>query len=167
MKKLIVASAAVLCLSGCASILNGQTQAVTIQSAPDGAAVVVSNKAGEKIHAGNTPVTLTLKRGAGYFQSEIYKLVFTKDGFSDKEMTVTGTLSGWYIGNLLIGGVIGMLAVDPVTGAMFAFPEVVSGTLDAKTTKTSATGETLTIVSTASLSAEQMKQARPLAVAAK
>ena len=53
------------------------------------------------------------------------------------------------------------------SGARYAFPEVVSGKLDAKGAKTSATGETLTIVSTATLSAEQMKQARPLAVAAK
>jgi uncharacterized protein YceK len=165
MKKLIVASAAVLALSGCASIFNGPTQAVTIQSAPTGASVVVSNKAGEKIHAGKTPVTLTLKRGAGYFQPEVYKLVMTKEGFGAKEMTITGTLSGWYIGNLLIGGVIGMLAVDPVTGAMYAFPETVSGTLVANGVKTSSSNETLTIVSTASLSPEQMKNPRPLASA--
>lgn len=28
-------------------------------------------------------------------------------------------MNGWYFGNLLLGGVIGMLIVDPATGAMY------------------------------------------------
>lgn len=28
-------------------------------------------------------------------------------------------LNGWYFGNLLLGGVIGMLIVDPATGSMW------------------------------------------------
>ena len=28
-------------------------------------------------------------------------------------------MSGWYWGNLVLGGLIGMLAVDPATGAMW------------------------------------------------
>jgi hypothetical protein len=163
MKKLIAATAAALALSGCASIFNGQTQAVTISSAPDGAEVLVLNSAGEKIHTGVTPATLTLKRGAGYFKSESYTLKFSKAGFADKEMTITGTMSGWYIGNILFGGLIGMLAVDPVTGAMYVFPESVSAALDAEAAKTSSSKESmLKIVSTESLSAEQMKDARLL-----
>ena len=70
MKRSFAASAVVFALSGCASIFNGQTQVVTIRSAPDGAGATVTNRAGEKIHTGNTPVTLTLKRGAGYFKSD-------------------------------------------------------------------------------------------------
>jgi hypothetical protein len=78
-------------------------------------------------------------------------------------MTITGTMSGWYIGNILFGGLIGMLAVDPVTGAMYVFPESVSAALDAEAAKTSSSKEsTLKIVSTESLSAEQMKDARLL-----
>jgi hypothetical protein len=162
MKRLFVASAAALALGGCASIFNGQTQTVTIKSAPEGAAIVVSNRAGENIHSGVAPATITLKRGAGYFKSETYKVVMKKDGFAEREVTITGSVSGWYIGNILFGGLIGMLAVDPNTGGMYVFPETVTGTLDA-VTKTSQGPAALTIVSTDSLSAEQLRQARLLA----
>jgi hypothetical protein len=153
-------------LSGCASIFNGQTQAVTIKSVPDGATVSVTNRAGEKVHSGTSPVTLTLKRGAGYFKSETYLVKFTKDGYAPKELTITSSVSGWYIGNILFGGVIGMLAVDPATGGMYTFPESVSGTLESTGTKTSRAESTLTIVSIDSLTSAQMAQARPLAISA-
>jgi hypothetical protein len=162
MKRLFVASAAALALGGCASIFNGQTQAVTIKSAPDGATIVVTNRAGESIHSGVAPATVTLRRGAGYFKSESYKVVMKKEGFADREVTITGSVSGWYIGNILFGGLIGMLAVDPNTGGMYVFPDTVTGTLESAT-KTSQGSGALTIVSTDSLSSEQMRQARLLA----
>jgi hypothetical protein len=28
-------------------------------------------------------------------------------------------LNGWYAGNILIGGIVGLLIVDPATGAMY------------------------------------------------
>lgn len=30
-------------------------------------------------------------------------------------------MDGWYLGNILIGGLIGMLIVDPASGAMYRF----------------------------------------------
>jgi hypothetical protein len=163
MKKFLLSAVAVVSLSGCASIINGPTQSIIIKSVPEGAAVSVTNKAGEKVHTGASPLTLALKRGAGYFQPEVYKIAFTKDGFAPKEVVITGTMSGWFIGNLLFGGLIGMLAVDPVTGAMYTLPESVSETLvefPAKTSSTSQEIGTLSIVSTSSLTPEQMKTAR-------
>ena len=105
---------------------------------PEGANVSVTNSAGEKVHNGATPLTLTLKRGAGYFKSERYTIAYSKAGFAPKEVTITGSMSGWYIGNILFGGLIGMLAVDPVTGAMYVLPDTVSQSLDAEAPKTSA-----------------------------
>jgi len=163
MRNTFTAAAALLALSGCATIFNGQTQAVTIKSEPEGATLAVTNAAGEKVHSGTTPATVTLKRGAGYFKSESYTVLLSKPGFADKELTITGTMSGWYIGNILFGGLIGILAVDPATGAMYSFPDSVSGTLDAQ--KTSRANDQLTIVSTESLTAQQMKQARLLVAA--
>ncbi len=132
-----VMAGALVALSGCASIVN---------------------KAGEQIHVGATPVTLTLMRGAGYFQPEVYTVSLGKDGYARKDLTIAGSLSGWYIGNILFGGLIGMLAVDPVTGAMYTFPDSVSGTLDASA-KVSGAAPSLTIVSTESMTPEQMKRA--------
>lgn len=163
-KTSITAAVLALGLSGCASIIAGSTQPVTIKSVPDGAAVTVTNRAGEKVHSGSTPITVTLNRGAGYFKSETYTIVMTKDGFDRKEVTITGTVNGWYIGNILFGGLIGMLAVDPATGAMYSFPENVSATLEGTPVKSSRS-DALTIVSTDNLSAEAMKSAKLVAVA--
>jgi hypothetical protein len=167
MKKVIATSIAAIALTGCASIFNGPTQAVTINSVPDGADVSVTNSAGEKIHTGVTPVTLTLKRGAGYFKSESYTIKYAKAGFAAKELTISGSMSGWYIGNILFGGLIGMLAVDPVTGAMYVLPETVSQSLDADAPKTGNADGSLKVVSTDSLTPAQMKEARLIAATAK
>ena len=32
---------------------------------------------------------------------------------------VSSSLNGWYWGNILVGGLIGMLIVDPISGAMY------------------------------------------------
>jgi hypothetical protein len=160
MKTTILAAALCLALTGCASIIKGGTQPVTIKSVPEGAAVSVTNRAGEKIHAGTTPATLTLKRGAGYFQSEVYSVAIQKDGYAPQTLTITGSVNGWYIGNILFGGLIGMLAVDPVTGAMYSFPDDVSATLQQQPARTSEATGTLTIVSTESLSPATMQHAR-------
>ena len=165
MKKIFAASAMVLALSGCASIFNGKTQTVVLTSAPGGATATVTNRAGERIHTGITPVTLTLNRGAGYFKSEAFTVTLTKEGFEPRQVSIASSVSGWYFGNILFGGLIGMLAVDPVTGAMYSFPETVSGALEPATAKTSHLNQALTIVSTDSLTADQMKLAKRLVVA--
>ena len=158
MRNIFAVSMFAVALSGCASIMNGSTQPVTIRSVPEGASVSITNRAGDKIHSGLTPVTLTLKRGAGYFKSEVYKVVVKKEGFGDRELMLTSNVNGWYIANIVFGGLIGMVAVDPSTGAMYTFPESVTATLDANE-KVAAAGA-LTIVSTATLTPEVMRQAR-------
>jgi hypothetical protein len=43
---------------------------------------------------------------------------------------VDSTINGWYVGNIVFGGFIGWLIVDPLTGAMWALDtEHVNGTL--------------------------------------
>lgn len=164
MKSTVAAIACTVALGGCATIFNGQHQPVTIKSVPEGATLTVTNSAGEKIHTGATPATITLKRGAGYFRAESYTLGFAKDGYAPREITITGTMSGWFIGNILFGGLIGMLAVDPVTGGMYVFPETVTETLTVAPKTSRGPGE-LTIVSMASLTPEQRQQARLLIAA--
>ena len=161
MKRILAASIAALTLTGCATIFEGGTQAVTFKSVPESAGISITNRAGEKIHAGTTPVTLTLKRGAGYFKSESYNVKIEKEGFKPKELTVTGSVNGWYIGNLLFGGLIGMLIVDPITGAMYDLaPETINASLDAMDMKTSDAERSLTIVLAENVPTEVWKNAR-------
>lgn len=156
--------ASTLCLAGCATIFNGTTQTVNVQSEPPGASVAITDRDGKPVHTGTAPMTVTLERGAGYFRSQSYKMVFSKPGFADKELLVESSISGWYIGNILFGGLIGMLAVDPATGAMYSLPESVSATLEAGGAKTSSAGS-LTVVSMDTLTPQQRAEARLLTVA--
>ena len=60
-----------------------------------------------------------------YFQSnkQEYQIEIKKEGYSPKLFTISASLDGWYIGNILLGGLIGMLIVDPASGAMFKISE--------------------------------------------
>ncbi len=126
-------------LIACATIMKGSDQKVGFQSTPTGAKVSVYDSAGMLVGDGTTPVTLPLKKGASYFQAAKYRVVFEAPGHAKKEIWLTGSLEGgWYIaGNFLVGGLIGWLIVDPLTGAMWNLgPETVNASLDSSVSKT-------------------------------
>lgn len=72
-----------------------------------------------EVYSGRTPATLKLKSGSGFFAKESYTVNFKLDGFQDKKVNLECKLNGWYIGNILLGGVLGFLIIDPATGAMY------------------------------------------------
>ena len=106
-------------LSSCASIVSKSSYPISINSTPSQAKIIITNKKGIEIYAGNTPATLKLKAGSGFFGKAHYQVKFSKDGYDTKTVPVNFKLDGWYFGNLLIGGVLGMLIIDPATGAMY------------------------------------------------
>jgi hypothetical protein len=123
--RMLVVAAAVAA-SGCASILGDSRYPVAVSSAPAGGCLVITDRNGQVVHSGNTPSTVTLKSGKSYFSGQTYTLRFKKEGYPDKTMELDSSVSGWYWGNILFGGLIGMLIVDPATGAMYKLPEFVS-----------------------------------------
>lgn len=106
-------------LSSCASIVSKSNWPVTIHSIPDGANISIINKRGVEVYSGRTPATMKLKSGSGFFGKESYTVTYKLDGYDVKKVTLECKLNGWYIGNILIGGLIGFLIVDPATGAMY------------------------------------------------
>lgn len=62
---------------------------------------------------------MKLKSGAGFFSKESYTISLSLDGYETRKVNLECKVNGWYFGNLLIGGVIGMLIVYPATGAMY------------------------------------------------
>jgi hypothetical protein len=147
-------------LIGCATIMKGSEQKVAFQSTPTGAKVSVFDAAGMLVSDGTTPITLPLKKGASYFQAAKYRVVFESPGRQKKEVWLTGSLEGgWYIaGNLLIGGLLGWLIVDPLTGAMWTLsPETVNATLDPGVSKTESG---LHVVLASQVSADVLAQAK-------
>ena len=79
MNKLLAASmiSATVLMTGCASIIKGSTQTLTFTSVPDSAKIEIKNRAGQSVHVGQTPTTVSLKKGAGYFKPEEW---IDKDG---------------------------------------------------------------------------------------
>jgi hypothetical protein len=112
---------AVLSLAACATIIAGQDQEISITSEPSGAKVVIYDANNLPVWDSTTPGTATLKKGRGYFEAAQYRVEVTKAGYAKQEFMITGDLDmGWYlIGNFFIGGLLGWLVIDPLTGAMW------------------------------------------------
>ena len=94
-------------LTGCATIISGTTQDIEFSSVPTGANVKLNDGAQTV-----TPGKLTLKR------KENYTALFTKDGYPERQAEVKRDRMGnwWVLGNILFGGLIGIV-IDIVSGA--------------------------------------------------
>lgn len=148
MKKIkltLLSISSILLLNSCASIFSKSTWPVTISSSPVGATIsVISNQNGTEIYKGTTPAAVRLKSGAGFFKKASYQVKFTLNGYDEKIVPIECKVNGWYFGNILIGGILGMLIIDPATGAMYKI-------------ETDTVFETLVQNSTASNSDKQLK----------
>ncbi|MDR2577550.1 MAG: hypothetical protein LBC70_01890 [Chitinispirillales bacterium] len=126
----LVAVVAFTCFfGGCASIISGTHQNVNISSTPHNARVVIYNASNARLLESITPAAVDLKRGRGFFRGASYRIEISKDGYETQVVEMKSSLNGgWYIGGniLLVGGFIGILIVDPLTGAMWALPKNVS-----------------------------------------
>jgi hypothetical protein len=109
MKKLLLLGAIALAGQGCATVTRGTTQAWTVESDPVGAEVTLS----QGDHC-KTPCTLKKRRKQGF------EVTITKPGFETVVTQVVATVSGagaaGMAGNVLVGGLIGVV-VDASTGA--------------------------------------------------
>jgi hypothetical protein len=119
LKMTAIMMASVFLFSSCASIVSKSTYPLSINSSPSNAKVSITDKKGKEIYLGNTPATVKLKAGAGFFSKAEYQVKFSSPGYDDKIVPITFKLDGWYFGNLLLGGLLGMLIIDPATGAMW------------------------------------------------
>jgi PEGA domain len=119
MKMLITALIATVSLTSCASIVNGPTQKIPVNSYPNGATVNVDGR-----QLGQTPTVVEVSRKTDHTLS-VYK-----PGYQQRNVHLKRSVSGWVAGNLLVGGVIGG-AADAVTGSMYKInPEAVNVQLD-------------------------------------
>lgn len=94
-------------LGGCASIVNGTTQAVSVSSDPPGARVEVDGDP-----QGSTPISMELKRKHNHL------ITITMDGYQTEQIAVNKVMSGAVAGNILAGGFIGW-GIDAASGAQY------------------------------------------------
>jgi len=121
----------VLCsfLTGCCSIVGQSIFPVTINSNPAAANITITDEHGIQMYNGTTPTTLTLRAGESYFHAKEYTIKFSKPGYGDQITILKADLDGWYFGNILFGGLIGALILDPITGKMWKLSPLAIGNL--------------------------------------
>ena len=140
--------------TNCASIVSKTNYEVRINSVPRDATATIFNRDGKEIFTGKTPFQVVLSPKAGYFKRAIYTVEFNKEGFAKKSIVVSSGVNGWYFGNLLLGGLIGMLIIDPLTGAMYRIEDVdISEALTALTANEDNKEKTLMIYNLADIPA--------------
>jgi hypothetical protein len=111
-----------LALGACASIIEGRTQNVQVNTNPAlQADCIFKDKKGQEYRA-RVPGAVTVNRGDGPLLVQCY----VQGGKGDS--IVEETLEPWALGNVLLGGVIG-IAVDGYTGAYQKYPDQVTITL--------------------------------------
>jgi hypothetical protein len=121
LKQMLVIATAGACavLAGCATIVHGGPRAISVGSSPSGAKVSIYDRSNQLVQTNTTPFVAQLNPKYGYFKGQSYRLVFELPGHANAEVKLNPELSGWYFGNIVFGGLIGMLIVDPLTGAMY------------------------------------------------
>lgn len=144
-----------LLLSNCATIFGGGSpNNVGLNSSPSGATVVVKKSSGEEIYRGVTPATVTLARHEGYFKPAKYIATFSKRGYPAQTVAMNANMNPWYAGNLVFGGLLGLLIVDPLTGAMWTLDKEYTAQLGHAATAQADTGGSLRIYDRASIPKE-------------
>jgi hypothetical protein len=132
--------------AGCATIVSKTSYPVYIHTDPARATVTITNKKGKEVYRGASPATLKLNSGAGYFSKAEYQVTISSPGFEEKIVPINFKINGWYFGNLLIGGIIGLLIVDPATGAMWKIKDPVVDETLIKSDASAITMPTLKII---------------------
>ena len=164
--KTALLSAALLGLCSCASIVTSGDRKIQVTSNPSAATVTVYDRKNVVVTSSVTPTTVKVKKGAGYFKAAEYRLVVEKTGYQPLEFEIRHDINGWYWGNFALGGLLGFLVVDPLTGGMWELkPDKIDAQLVPMQTPAAVSlgGRRLVILARQQLTPEQQKRLVPLA----
>jgi|TARA_B110000116_G_scaffold200829_1_gene175752 hypothetical protein len=87
-----------LCFPSCATIMTGHTDYIELNSNPTGATYKTNGGL-----VGVTPGGITVN------EKEDVVVMFSKEGYQETAIQIPSRTSKWVWGNLLIGGVIGLI----------------------------------------------------------
>lgn len=104
MKKLSIFFLSVA-LSSCCTLVNGKYSDINVKSNVPNADVYLNGA-----HKGTTPLVIEAKRTSGHV------LTVKKDGYMPYQAQLSPTVSGWIFGNILFGGIPG-LVIDFCSGS--------------------------------------------------
>ncbi len=120
---IVVAGSLALTATSCSSIFNGSQQDVEIKASETGADIVINGN-----NMGKTPAKIKLQRGKDHI------IEIKKAGYDTYRITTGKSITGWFWGNLLCGGLVGMV-IDLATGNAY---DVEPSTIMASMTKSTA-----------------------------
>jgi len=144
-------------LGGCATALKGSTQEVRIGvSGPESATCKASNASGA--WTVKAPGTVKVERSGGALS-----ITCEAEGFNKDTRVVSSEFNGATVGNILLGGLIGV-AIDAASGANYSYPETVQLTLEPACAEGDAAC-IATVVARAAAEAEAERKAREEAAA--
>ncbi len=96
-----------LLLSSCATIVSGSKQNVRFDSNPSSATIFI-----DEVEVGKTPFEIKLARNSEH------DVQIKLDGYQTYNTSLTKKFNAWYLGNIFLGGLIGLI-IDPITGAIY------------------------------------------------
>jgi hypothetical protein len=150
-------------ITGCATIIHGGPRALPVASTPPGATVSIYDRAGKQVYHQTTPFIATLPSKYKFFSGQSYRLVFEMAGYQKSEVQVLPKVSGWYWGNLAFGGVLGMLIIDPATGAMYNLaPDKIDQKLTPATAGRPQPGDGLVVITTSQATPSELQAMEPI-----
>ncbi|MDP3684072.1 MAG: PEGA domain-containing protein [Ignavibacteria bacterium] len=94
-------------LTSCATIMHGTRQSIEIASNPSDAYIWVDRQ-----FIGNTPMIVEM------FRKNDHVVRIELEGYQPYELILSRHVSGWALGNIVFGGIIG-LAVDAISGGLY------------------------------------------------
>jgi len=127
--KIIFFAALAGTLCSCSAIVSDDRYPVVFTSTPPGAEVIIEDENGNHKYQDETPFTVFLDAGDGYFDAMDYTAHFQKKCYAPVDKIIDANLDEWYWGNILFGGLIGGLLVDPLTGSMWEINDNVHANL--------------------------------------
>ncbi len=150
------ALAAAMLVSGCATIVHSGPRSIPVASNPPGAKVSIYDRDGKLVMTNTTPFVAQLSTQYGYFKSQSYRVEFEMPGHAPTEVRLESAVSGWYFGNIVFGGLIGMLIVDLLTGAMYNLtPEKIEQPLSAPQAQLIRSGKGMLVILASQATADE------------
>ncbi len=118
----VLAMTLLVLFSGCATLVKGTDQQLTLTTEKDleGATCELTDTKGGKWHVDNTPTTMTVQKGDGPMT-----VICRKEGYKTTTVVVDETVAGATLGNVILGGGIGIL-VDAASGAAQRYPDQIT-----------------------------------------
>lgn len=120
---LLIALVGFIALPGCATITEGSSQTIQIDTDPTGAQCELTRNGQLVTRIPATPSTVSV-----YKESGDLKLSCGKPGYLDATLDTASDLQAMVFGNILFGGLIGV-AIDMGSGANKKYPKAITLTL--------------------------------------